>query len=513
MNWKAVGAALVLAWPPSLASAAYSWETYGGHDYALTAHGTWAQAEWEAVAAGGHLATVNDANENAWLTDFCKDSYAREYAGVANQNAAWIGFQNVGGAWAWVSGEPVTYNPTDWDPADGPVYLHGGNYVSGYGANQPPHPGDWGISDHHDQSYDHNFRGIIEVIPEPSAVGLLAFAAMAILRRRRKAMGLALLIGLAASVAPATSSAAVNIETVVVGNTGNGADTTGYGAVDYEYRVGKYEVTAGQYCAFLNAVAKTDTHELYNTNMWTHSRGCKIQRDGSSGSYTYSVDANRADRPVSDVSWGDAARFANWLHNGQRTGAQDANTTEDGAYFLNGSAGNADLMAVTRKDGWEWAIPTHDEWYKAAYHKSDGDSNNYYDYPTSSDAIPSNQLVGPNDPGNNATWYDQGYTVGSPYWRTEAGAHENSESPYVALDMAGNVWEWSEGVFDDSHRIRCGGSYSDYAIDLKAGSVNYDYATLEIEDTGFRLVMVPEPATLALLALGGVAVLRKAQRT
>jgi formylglycine-generating enzyme required for sulfatase activity len=43
------------------------------------------------------------------------------------------------------------------------------------------------------------------------------------------------------------------------------------------------------------------------------------------------VVADWADRPVNYVSWGDAARFANWLHNGQPSGAQDLTTTEEGA--------------------------------------------------------------------------------------------------------------------------------------------------------------------------------------
>jgi hypothetical protein len=37
---------------------------------------------------------------------------------------------------------------------------------------------------------------------------------------------------------------------------------------------------------------------------------------------------------VNHVSWYDAVRFANWLHNGQPTGAQDNTTTEGGAYTL-----------------------------------------------------------------------------------------------------------------------------------------------------------------------------------
>ena len=54
-------------------------------------------------------------------------------------------------------------------------------------------------------------------------------------------------------------AAGANIETVPVRNVGNTADTTGYGGVSYEYSIGKYEVTAGQYTELLSAVAATDT--------------------------------------------------------------------------------------------------------------------------------------------------------------------------------------------------------------------------------------------------------------
>ena len=35
----------------------------------------------------------------------------------------------------------------------------------------------------------------------------------------------------------------------------------------HAYQIGKYEVTAGQYTEFLNAVAKADPNGLYNTTM------------------------------------------------------------------------------------------------------------------------------------------------------------------------------------------------------------------------------------------------------
>src|SRR4051812_1102799 len=80
---------------------------------------------------------------------------------------------------------------------------------------------------------------------------------------------------------------AIVIDTVTVGDVGNVGDTramvvggaiTGYGRVNYAYNIGKYEVTAGQYTAFLNAVGGIDTFSLYNTNMSDTSSASGITR-------------------------------------------------------------------------------------------------------------------------------------------------------------------------------------------------------------------------------------------
>ncbi|NBW96482.1 MAG: PEP-CTERM sorting domain-containing protein [Planctomycetia bacterium] len=87
-------------------------------------------------------------------------------------------------------------------------------------------------------------------------------------------------------------------------------------------------------------MAATDTYSLYNTNMGTDLNSRGISRSGSSGSYTYSVinnGGNSANRPITWVSWFDSARFANWMANGQPTGAQSSTTTENGAYNMNGA--------------------------------------------------------------------------------------------------------------------------------------------------------------------------------
>jgi hypothetical protein len=70
-----------------------------------------------------------------------------------------------------------------------------------------------------------------------------------------------------------------------------------------------------------------------------------IARTGDSGRYQYSV-IGSPNHPITYVSWGDAVRFTNWLHNGQPTGAQAPGTTVTGAYTLHGLDPDPVLMPL-----------------------------------------------------------------------------------------------------------------------------------------------------------------------
>ena len=76
---------------------------YNGHAYyTADRHSSWAEAQAAAVTLGGHLAVINDEDENLWLAD-----------ALAGRRA-WIGLTDVAaeGAFTWSNGEPVTF--TNW---------------------------------------------------------------------------------------------------------------------------------------------------------------------------------------------------------------------------------------------------------------------------------------------------------------------------------------------------------------------------------------------------------------
>ena len=329
----------------------------------------------------------------------------------------------------------------------------------------------------------------------------------------------AILVSLAASAAQASifnmPSGQTSAQFVTVGDPGNAADTTGYGAVGYRYQMDKYDVTTAQYTQFLNAVAATDTYGLYTTNdqngysMATVYPGLfgsnlGITRSGSSGSYTYSAFGN-VNVPVFDVSWGDVARFSNWLQNGQPTGAEGPGTTERGAYTLNGAISDAALMAITRNLGAEYFIPSENEWYKSAYYKGGGTNAGYWTYATQSNSAPSNVLSALGT--NNANYYTgggypNGYTA-PPNFLTSVGAFASSPSAYGTFDQSGDITQWNETGVAGLFRGRRGGWWDSNSSELSSSIRLTDYPSSESGVFGFRVAAwVPEPGSFALFAIG-----------
>jgi formylglycine-generating enzyme required for sulfatase activity len=300
----------------------------------------------------------------------------------------------------------------------------------------------------------------------------------------------------------------VTIETVTVGDAGNSMDNTGYGAVTNVFAIGQYEVSLSQYATFLNSVAATDTYNLYNANMATFLNTAGISRSGSSGSYSYAL-IGSGSRPVSYVSWFDAARFANWMQNGATNGA----STETGAYTLDGATSGT----ITKNAGATWWIPGEDEWYKAAYYKGGGTNAGYWLYPTQSDTAPGN-IIG--SATNQANYNNGVYSVtqseeasNTQNYLTESGAFVGSESFYDTYDLGGNVFEWNDSIQGPYRGLRGGAWTVNFNYVSLGSSFSLDYVPQsEIYYLGFRLATVPEPSTYALLGLAAIGMLAALRR-
>ena len=295
------------------------------------------------------------------------------------------------------------------------------------------------------------------------------------------------------------------MEFVFVGNPNNPNDPNdgdaplggvqNFGSVANDFLIGKYEVTNTQYIEFLNAVAKTDTNGLFHPDMGTNERAGIIQ-NGSTGSFVYALKRPAlAEKPAVLVSFWNACRFCNWLHNGKPTGLQGADTTENGAYDLT----IPDVISnntAARKLQAKYFVPSNNEWYKAAYHQPaalGGDVDHYWLYPTKSNSIPDFATADSSGNINNATsnianhdnlasWFTGGGNV------TTVGSGGNgSSSFYKAFDMAGNVWEWNDTVATNAAgRYLRGGSWFDGSIFLRAMSYN-GWSTGPEGTIGFRI--------------------------
>ena len=220
----------------------------------------------------------------------------------------------------------------------------------------------------------------------------------------------------------------VKIETVLVDNAGSAW-------IGYDFMIGKYEVTIGQYTTFLNSVAARPTNagiaSLYHIGMeFNEYIGGSIKRDGSgtqSDPYVYSA-IGSSNLPVPFIGYFQAARFANWVNNGATNGA----STETGAHDLSGE-GNP----YWRMTNAVWFLPNAEEWVKAAFHKRNAGAHDYWVYPTQSDEVPWATFP----PGtNNSANYN--WIMPTGFIHTEVGSYTTSPSPYGTFDQGGNVQEW-----------------------------------------------------------------------
>jgi hypothetical protein len=334
------------------------------------------------------------------------------------------------------------------------------------------------------------------IVPEPSTFLLIACAAGTTLlirtgfRRPRLIVGAAVVLYFVATSTTAQADTfgsganTFDIEFVTIGNPGNPADFTGdpapAGSVSYNYRIGKYEIS----------------EQMID----------KANAEGGLGILKFT---RGAEKPATQVSWNEAARFVNWLNTstGNRPAYKFAIQPGESGYdarFIDielwtPSDAGYDPNNLYRNSLARYVLPSFDEWYKAAYY--DPISGVYYDYPTGSNIAPTPVASGT---AAGTTVYGQPVNNTLPADINLAGGL----SPYGTMGQGGNVREWQEtaaGLSNNSSaspRVYRGGYWGSASGAELRPTIRFagDPRTEGTRD-GFRVASaIPEPNTFLLFA-------------
>jgi formylglycine-generating enzyme len=286
------------------------------------------------------------------------------------------------------------------------------------------------------------------------------------------------LLGLTTTSSPAdtfgSGDNAFIIDFVTIGNPANGADAT-----IPRPNSGAYGDQPGG-VAYTYRIATTEVPEVW------------IAKAANLGLTNVAAGAWGSLQPAANLTWYECAAFVNWLN---------TSTGHHPAYQL--TLGNSGLTLWSSAVAWQaggenlyrhknayYFIPSEDEWYKAAYHKNDGVTANYWQYATGSNNTPDG-IGFSGDTAFDAVFRDL-FNQGHPNEVTNVGV----ASPYGTFGQNGNVFEWQETALDgvndspsESRGVR-GGEWSYSAAAMSAGDLSSNTPDISDLAIGFRVASV-----------------------
>jgi formylglycine-generating enzyme required for sulfatase activity len=225
-----------------------------------------------------------------------------------------------------------------------------------------------------------------------------------------------------------------------------------------DFRIARFQVTVAQYTQFVEAGYGTNTERWWTPQGWQAKQQQNLLQPAAWGDQRYA----RPNQPIIGVSWYEAMAFCAWLD---------------------------EQLAETLPEGHVVRLPSAAEWEVAASYTGNGNRLLYpwgNEEPTPERAIFSeSELSGP----------------------APVGCCPTGNSACGALDLAGNVWEWtasrnseyptqSASLQRDFARseqgiLLRGGSWKDPSSSLRCGSRRSNAAHDSDDSCGFRIVIAP----------------------
>ena len=326
------------------------------------------------------------------------------------------------------------------------------------------------------------------------------------------------------------------IDFVTIGAVGNApyqgpsGNVVGRGRVDYEYRIGRLEVTTSQWVEFMNAALDRPSTDriphVFAPDTWG-ARGVTAQNGGR----RWEATPTGAMLPASAIDWRTCAIYCNWLHNEK---SLDRSAFMNGAYDVAtfGYVGQTSMFTdqLTRSPGARYWIPCLDEWVKAAHYdpnkqNADGTAGGYWTYGNSSDTPfvsgPPGVLVNGVPATVNTGWQFDRFPGYDPFG-VPLGAYANVVSPWGLLDVAGGTSEWTEDWtrFPDEEfpRSRTMEGSSRYYFSFSGDRVDRSHAgrwpTDFDDENGFRIAAsVPAPGVSLVAAMCCIRTLNSRRRS
>ena len=328
----------------------------------------------------------------------------------------------------------------------------------------------------------------------------------------------ALLISSATLAHAQTITTEYGIEFCTVGAVGNApvpppppdggsllSPSIGRGRVDYEYRIGRTEITTAQYVEFANVAYGVPVLQRHpNVGPTPYSSGAFIESIIGGGGLRYAVspEPGSAMRPVFGVSWYLAALYCNWLHNGK---SNDPASLYTGAYDTStwGYADGQYTDGVTHLPGARFWIPTIDEQIKAFHYDPNRFGVGQGGYWLNKNMRDIFGQSGAPGVGQTSAGYNPGGGIDPK--RIPLGSYPNEQSPWGLLDTSGGTTEWNElfgpGTSQIFRRAFGAAAGTSAASDNIYGTAGAGPSSSPLT-YGFRIATsIPSPTTTLLLSL------------